>query len=1180
MADSTEQYQVLSDIEHLKKRKSVYLGEVSNIKRDMFIYDISSNTLSFKTVSYNTGLLKLFDEIFSNAVDNYQRTKENGIGTRTTSINVEFSKDHISVINNGKSIPIKKQAIPSGEELYIPQIIFTLLRSGSNFDDTGNKRTWGGMNGMGCKIVSFLSSRFEIELLSDKTYYSQLVLSSTEDIRTPIIQNVTTLKQLQKLTSTNRQNLQDYTKITYYPIFSEFELTDTEFTKDFIDVASSRVFEVSYLPLDLYINGVQLPRLSWNNFAEMYGSALSLIKGKNVPICVDRIMHYTSSDSKWNVSFSVLNQEVKTKIPPISFVNYITTQDGGTHINYIVEQLSKYLKSKFSSLKDVRTIKDKLFICLSSIVPNPKFESQAKNRLTTSQKEFSNALIIPQNILKLFSQDTDIVAILEGRLTTKKNRETKSIAIASIEKAKDATFAGTNKKALTRLILTEGDSALTTAVHGVEHIPNGVDYFGMFPLRGKSLNVRVAPQNRYLDNVELRNIKVLLGLTDGKTYTSINELRYGGVILMTDADTDGAHIKSLIINFFESKFPSLLKIKGFIREFITPMIKITMKSSSQLWKQNKRELMQKAYKGSAKDTMVYPLYNRIEFSMFEEQFLRNVAKAGYEIDYIKGLATIEKYDTERYFDRFDNSEIRFAFDENTKESLDLAFSKNREDDRKEWIGSITEDTHLERVPHEDINCSEFINTDLCLFSFDNCVRSIPSLVDGLKPTQRKILAAMLNMGSKAYDKIKVTELGGLVTKNMKYEHGDQSMNETIIGMAQDYTGSNNINLLIPIGQFGTRRQNGKDHGSPRYVHTSLNPIARKIFPEIDDTVYEYKFEEGEKVEPTYFIPIIPLVLANGATGIGTGWSTEIPAFDVNELIILTKKLVECKIDKITALDLPAMYNGYNGKIYYDLPEYIGEIMSKNSLVNIRRTNGKNTHPKWTYEGNYSIERTGEVIKLSVKDASPTISVEDIYATINKLITTENECLLKFVPEKFSTPEFAAEFDATKITEDEIIKMLKINGSISATNMVLFDHEGHIKKYREISEIIDEWYEVRYGCYEKRLEYLISKTENELRMISNKYRFVKEIAIDKTLNINNKSKKWIEDELLRLKYEQFDDSYNYLLSMPIYSLTKEKLKELESKLEDLRTQLEYYKETTPEEVWSMELDELIEAMRKD
>ena len=1161
------QYTVLSDLEHLKKRKEVYLGTVSNVSKEIYVYDKDSQSLTYKTVTYNTGLLKLFDEIFANAVDNYQRTIECKSSHKTTSIDVMLYDDHISVCNNGDSIEVKKQKISTGEELYVPEMIFTKLRSGSNFDDEGTKRTWGGMNGMGSKIVTFLSSCFEIELLCDKTFYKQTIEDSTNKINKPVIKKITSVAQLNKLTSDEHKSMADFTKITYYPIFSEFEGAPDHFDDDFISVATSRVYDVCYLPLTLSINGYTLPKLSWAEFVTKHAEAISE-KGKNrVPICVDPIITF-KSDKNWLVSVSTLNQELKCKVSPTSYVNYICTQDGGTHVNYIVSQLSNAIKSKSNA-----SIKDKLFICMSTIVENPKFTSQAKDALSTTQKELTNLCVLPKKFLNDFVKNTPIIDILEGKAIAKSNRETRNKNIASIPKAKDAVYAGTSKRAETRLILTEGDSALTTAVRGVEHIKGGINYFGMFPLRGKSLNVRQNPRDKYLQNEELNNIKVLLGLEDGKTYTDVKQLRYGGVILMTDADTDGAHIKSLIINFFDVKFPSLLKIDGFIREFITPMIKVTMKPSSQLWKTHSAALKDKAYKGVG-DTRIYPLYNRIEFAKFENEFLNNVAKAGYEIDYIKGLATIEKSDTEHYFDNFEDSEIRFTFEDPSRQLIDLAFCKNRGDDRKKWIESITEDTHLERVPRKPISCSDFMNTDWCLFSLDNCIRSIPSAIDGLKPTQRKILCAMLNMGKKAFNKIKVTELGGLVTKEMKYEHGDMAMNETIIGMAQDFTGSNNCNILMPIGEFGTRRQNGDDHGSPRYVHTSLNPIIRKIFPEEDDVVYDYRYEEGEKVEPMYYIPIIPMVLINGAKGIATGWSTEIPAFDPKELVRLVNELVNNKRKDITALDLPAHYNGYGGNIVYEISSKYSSVKSRNPKVKVELvTDTKAKLPRWSYRGKYSFTKNDKILKLTVEDANPTVSVESIYETINKMLIEDPPRALKFNPTKFSIPQFTAEFDAEKITEEELIKILDLDGAITATNMVLFDSEGKIQKYPEISKIVEEWFEARYGCYEKRIGYIIEQITKELMAISNRYRFVKEIAIDKTLNVNNKRKSVLEDELTTKKYDKIDDSYNYLLSMPIHSLTKERLDELRKQLDETTERLNYYKAVSVEELWTSELEAL-------
>ena len=1404
-SQSQQKYVVLSDKEHLRKRKEVYLGEVTNKISDEFVYDVSTNTLSYESVTYNTGLLKLFDEVFTNAIDNYQRTKSSRSTNQTKNVNVNIGTNYVSVLNDGESIPITKQTVdtPTGRrEMYIPEIIFTLLRSGSNFDDTSS-RTWGGMNGMGCKIVSYLSDTFIIEVMNGNQYYFQHVAKGADDIKSPIITYVKSSTELSSAVTssyktvpqcktlkpnTSALTLDGFVRITYFPTFNQFmpdSSNETSFTDSFQKLMQKRVYDVCYLPINLSINETKVPTLDWKQFAQAHANCIPTLapnartrrkkQTRNedgetetpANFSNDTLITYTSRRG-WQVAISTLNQDCKKKCPPITFVNYVSTHDGGTHLTYVLDQLSDAIKAKLaktfakgksaSALEAISKslgLRDKLFICISAIVPNPRFASQAKEKLTSHVKDLAKMCDLPITTLRQVVNDTSIIAIIEGKKVDAASKSLKKVTVNSIEKAKDATFAGTARASETRLILTEGDSALTTAVNGVESIPHGLDYYGMFPLRGKMLNVKKASQHMYLSNVEMNNIKILLGIEDGKEYTEASKLRYGGVILMTDADTDGADIKGLAMNFFETKFPSLLKIDGFISEFITPMIKITCKPTCELickygddivanyrvyssddkvnrqWfasdtsmptvdidepvttkrtrgtrgrktkssttdtpeasiptisfdgldideldiidglkranrtststsksKPKKQEILNKL----GKSDLIIPLYNRVEFEKFKNAYLVNVSSSGYEIDYIKGLGTIEKFDTAHYFQTFVDNNLKIVFDQFTAEKMWLAFSAGSENARKAWIGKIDDNTYLKRESGKPIQCSEFIDTDLCLYSYDACVRAIPSVADGLKPTQRKILAAMLNMGKKAFDKIKVTELGGLVTKDMKYEHGDTSMNETIVNMAQDYPGSNNLNLLIPLGQFGSRRQNGADHAAYRYIHTKLNKLARLIFPEIDDNVLEYRYDEGAKTEPVYYVPIIPMVLVNGAVGVGVGWSTTIPTFDIKELIRLLIERMDTN-EPITENDLPVCFNGFKGTVEH--------VQTQDGLVSVPPTpkstvsNGSASTDsmchKWIVKGAFTMKDCGDgTYEVKVTDypivfGSMNVSVDKLYSVINKALlyretkeaettkaakasarvankrtvekastpvntfgeydfggddketndkdgdeknrvsTSERyiqalaETIVQFTPHKHTSPEFTLVIDKSKLIPKGMSEenapalfenLLKMNKSMTSSNMTLFNRNNVIKRYKSISGIIAEWRFIRRNLYVKRIHFQLEEAKKQLMVISNKYRFIKEI-VDETLVVSKRPKTDIENDLSTRQppYDKLDGNYNYLLNMPIHSLTKEKLEELANEKKKVEERIEYLSTVKIETIWKRELQELLTAYTK-
>eukprot|EP00828_Plagiopyla_frontata_P035759 TRINITY_DN47367_c0_g1_i2.p2 TRINITY_DN47367_c0_g1~~TRINITY_DN47367_c0_g1_i2.p2 ORF type:complete len:190 (-),score=24.39 TRINITY_DN47367_c0_g1_i2:586-1155(-) len=166
---------------------------------------------------------------------------------------------------------------------------------------------------------------------------------------------------------------------------------------------------------------------------------------------------------------------------------------------------------------------------------------------------------------------------------------------------------------------------------------------------------------------------------------------------------------------------------------------------------------------------------------------------------------------------------------------------------------------------------------MIVFSVSDNLRSIPCICDGFKPGQRKILYSCFLKRLKS--EIKVAQLSGYVSEKSAYHHGEVSLQQTIIGLAQRFVGSNNISLLDPNGQFGTRDVGGKDAASARYIFTNLSGIARKIFVEEDDHIVNYLEDDGERVEPEWYMPVIPMCLVNGAEGIGTGWSTSIPNYN-------------------------------------------------------------------------------------------------------------------------------------------------------------------------------------------------------------------------------------------------------------------------------------------------------------
>ena len=304
---------------------------------------------------------------------------------------------------------------------------------------------------------------------------------------------------------------------------------------------------------------------------------------------------------------------------------------------------------------------------------------------------------------------------------------------------------------------------------------------------------------------------------------------------------------------------------------------------------------------------------------------------GWTIKYYKGLGTSTSQEAKEYFSHLDLHEVTFQalsrdvdFHEEEfvddkgrpvattgSDLIDLIFRKARVEDRKLWLNKMPKDRFMDYIQASrrgGVLYSEFVNNEYIHFSHYDNARSIPHLMDGFKPSQRKVLYACLKRNLKS--EIKVAQLTGYVAEHSAYHHGEASLQLTIVGMAQNFCGSNNINLLTPSGQFGTRRMGGKDAASARYIFTKLEPIARTIFHPDDDDLLNYLKDDGSTIEPEFYVPVIPMVLVNGAEGIGTGWSTFVNNYSPRDVI----ENIRRKLQGHDVVPMKPFYAGFTGDV--------------------------------------------------------------------------------------------------------------------------------------------------------------------------------------------------------------------------------------------------------------------------
>lgn len=1106
--NEVDQYQTVEEIDHILIRPDMYLGENTIKKHNMYLYDYVNDKVTWSKASYSTGLLKIFDEILINAADNVQRR----VGT--TYINIHITDDTITIENDGKSIPIEKF---KDTDKYIPEVLFTQLRSGSNFNDN-EKRTTGGRNGYGCKITTIFSTMFAIEIRNKGKLYSQIIEGNNKVISPPTIEN---------------DRGRDMVRITFMPDLERFNIDHIDDTTKMI--LYKRLHDLSYLPLDLSINDVRLPKHTWNTFVASYG----IIPDPYIFVHTDK----SNPNLIWRVAFGLCDRS-----DTVSFVNYISTYDGGTHVTHVTTPIVNAVTEHVAKTMEVTKaqILSKMSFIISAIIINPEFSSQAKEKLTLKQSSFGSKCEIPEKLLKDFLKKSNIKAALAVKYTQKKNAERKrNTKVNNVDKLVEANYAGTKYSDKCTLFICEGLSAKTMVDAGMCIL--GHDYYGCYPLRGKILNTCNASDDTYLKNVVLNELKTVLGIEDNVIYDTVEGLRYGKVVCVKDADSDGASIMGLVMNFFSSKFEALLDIPGFFSEFISPMIQVIPK---------------------AKDSAKIPFYNEVEYKRFIEEQSKSPTVGAFTVKFIKGLATNEDDDIKQYFNNYKDNCIPIIFDDDYPANMDLAFHKMYADRRKKWLTTITPDTHLPRRKGEPITCTDFLNNDMVLFAMDSCIRAIPSVVDGLKPSQRKVLYTLFKMsGVKAKTQMKVFQLGGLVAKQSNYHHGDSSMNGTIIKMAQDFPGSNNIPLLQRSGQFGSRQENGEDSGQPRYISACLAEVARYIFPAIDDVILEYREEDNQTVEPQFYVPIIPMVLINGVTGIGTGWSTNIVQYNPYDCINYTRKLLDPNIE--SSRNIRAYTHGFKGTIEEteDSVIYNGTFTNKGCNVNITEIPiGQKIADLHTLLNQLSADQVK--VKKSKNKKTPETSVT-IPAILNGF-TNNNTTDANSVNYKISLKE--------PMPDGNVVNTFKLREVVKTTNMVAFNSEGMIHRYETIYEIVDDWFATRVVYYERRIAYQISEMERKVLIASNKARFIKE-NVEEIIVVRNIPKKKVEEILASRTYDRVDDKYDYLLEMHIYWLTKEKYEQLLKELEELNATLTALRNTTVEIEWMRDLDNLENYLKK-
>ena len=1113
----SKRYQKKNPLDHILLRPDMYVGSTRLRSISEYVAHEDKNnvfSISKQDVISSPAILRIFIEPLSNAIDNVERSSK----TSTPSTKIMVSIDPISgkttIWNDGDIVPIE---MDSEEKCYNHSMIFGQLLTGSNYDDE-KERVLSGRNGLGVKLTNVFSSSFSVKGCDPKNK-ATLFQEWTENMKNtngPVVKKSAQLK--------------GFTEVSWTPDFEKLGLKNG-YTDDIIKLYTRFVIDAAMLSkVKVYLNKEIVRVTNLREYSSLYSTPTDekmYIKTKNAEVIITTSKEYET----------------------VSFVNGVYTRLGGQHVDSWSESLLRPIVEKFNSSKtkgksnpkiNISDVKQFFRIFVVSTIVRPEFDGQDKNKLespaVTSNVKPSYITAITK--WSVMDNIEEIIRFKEMVVLKKAERVSKKTKIEGLDQANKA---GGKDGYKCSLFICEGLSAKTYVVAGIDegvYSLSGRDWFGILPVTGKVLNVRNSTATSIAANKVICNLIHALGLKHGIDYkdeSNYKKLNYGRVIIIADADVDGIHIEGLILNVIHSLYPSLLeREKSFVVSMKTPIARVIKKRGT--------------------DDILF--YDENNFNSWLENQERKI-----NIKYYKGLGTTKSEDVP---DTFGLKMVEYKNDEDAFSSMQKAFHNKHADSRKEWLKNYNpreQKFSLDKVGcNTNMSISDFINTELIKFSHADCSRSIPNGIDGLKESQRKLLYSVKKRRLKYSGKsLKVAQLAGYTAEHSNYHHGEKNLFDTIIGMANEFPGTNNIPLLYRDGMFGTRLEGANDAADGRYIFTKMDALTELIYREEDEPLLDLVNDDGDLVQPEHYIPIIPMALVNGCiAGIGTGWSSTIPCFNPLDLIKAIKVwikndgevLLEDPNDKTNIVslfdDISPWYRGFKGDI---------EKSSDSRYV--------------TY--GIVMERNRGVVEVTELPVGMwTSKFRDFVDTL------KSDKKLKKVQD-YSNPKNVSFF----LTEEQDfrcdLKTLKLHSYLYTSNMVMFDENNKLQKYKNIDEVLANFCRVRFSYYVKRKVHQVKTLEAELRFLKNKERFVTEV-INKTLIIMNTKETDVIKKLTERKYDEDpkrnedQGGYDYLLRLPVRNLTTEKIHNLKKEINSIQNKLIDLKNTSEKHIWLNELNE--------
>ena len=1204
------------------------------------------------SVCENPGLMKIVDEILVNAADNRLQSKK----TPQTYIRVtvDDKTGRVTISNDGRGIPV---VMHTEHNAFIPDLIFGHLLTSSHYSNDPDS-TAAGRHGYGAKLTNIMSTRFEVECVCEGKRFIGKWRNNMHEKDITIEEHYDPAKskksgidideetlELQKVS--NEDMPPSRTVISFIPDFDRFMTNDKKlledqalFKKEFdalvdetvglTDVPEEKKERLRYLstaladiklPLGFNIKAVMrdlVKKRCLDLAASIVGSGVNVYFNNELispnSLAAYSRMHFPESNIDTQpfvlenkkdgfticVSFTRppvaagalgsatgANPNSPTNRVNIALVNSLVTPQGGTHLNHAqravdaaISHVSATIRKTMGLSLSDSLIRNNCQLVVSCNVKQPKFDSQSKQKLVSKHPyphlptKALEAYMMSIPFLSEFCSINNAADLRKINMELKRLQDQKHIIDKLVEPPKNSAIK------YRTLILTEGDSAKALALNALTTEQR--ESFGVYPLRGKVLNVRTNPIAKLMKNKELLNVVAALGLQLKGEYTSLEQLRYQRVIIMTDQDHDGTHIRGLLINFFHYLWPQLMRDHpNFITIFSTPLVKV--KIPAKLLDNDKEKHIN--------------FYNEKKFDNWRSQIPEWKMQKIF-VRYYKGLGTSTSKEGREYFEQIEDrlSAIEFNEDQAVDDAcLEEMFGgiasarRSRMDaSRAEALKSGEQYTIAEQ---KKVTVPDFASKELVQFANYDNKRSIPNFVDGLKVSQRKVLWSMMTRNSPA---MRVSQIAGYVSEMSHYHHGESSLIGSIIVMARDYVSSNNIPLLSPEGQFGSRSQEGRDHAAARYIFSKIAKVTRFIFPKEDDEHLQYINNDGDRVEPEFYAPVIPFALVNGTRSIGFGYMNTIQPRDPLKILEATRQVVEGKPlnDAFNVDVLTPSYSGFRGATKRDAltgDTYTYGVVelhaTKASLESFSELDlaGVSTRflPSMVNGSVETVERGPEIMRDIIVLRITELPIGEVPSNYRTMVDSKfGDMVINYADYSGAdhvdieiTVRAQALFHRIKgLREETFLAALGLRRRVGGDVLAGFDSKGNLYRSAQITQFLVDYFDVRLKTYERRLDALRKKCKFDIDRTNSIIAFSKMVREDKGLF--KLSEEALIKKLSSAKLLKIDDSYAYLTNRSVTSMLDVNFQTMTKRLEALKAeQINLRDNVTPQTLWIKDLSEL-------